>query len=92
MKVTVYAADMPFKTAHFNKGQRVWLMRISGDAAANSPRLEVRSEHIGQSCCSDVPAGRFHSSATAAPMLAVVVSAGGGNMSAIVALFRVDEL
>lgn len=34
MKVTVYAADMPFKTAHFNKGQRVWLMRISGDAAA----------------------------------------------------------
>lgn len=34
MNVTALAATMPFRTRHFNEGQRVWLVRLSGSNAA----------------------------------------------------------
>jgi hypothetical protein len=33
MNVTALVADMPFRTNHFNEGQRVWLARLGRDAA-----------------------------------------------------------
>ena len=34
MNVTALVAPMPFRTRHFNEGQHVWLVRLSGSNAA----------------------------------------------------------
>jgi len=33
MNATVLSAAMPFRTRHFNEGQRVWLVRLGRDSA-----------------------------------------------------------